>query len=128
MKNNYEYTENKVSKKARSSNEINVMELPCYISLSNKTVKHGQSTKENIVLVSNKINDALSKNPEIEFNFTTSGAFWDCIYLSKETNIKNSFTINLWEREGDLLIETILLSASSFEFSTFYKSLLAEII
>ena len=112
------------------SHEISVMEFPCYLSLSDKTVKHGPSTQANIQSVSNKITDALSRETQLEFQFSPNGALWVCNYLpdpSDETAEQYSFTMNLWEREGDLLIETMSSSWPS-KFSAFYISLLKQII
>ena len=112
------------------SHEISVMEFPCYLSLSDKTVKHGPSTQANIQSVSNKITAALSRETQLEFRFSPNGALWICNYLSDpsdETVEQYSFTMNLWEREGDLLIETMSSTWPS-KFSAFYISLLKQII
>jgi hypothetical protein len=111
-----------------TSDDINVMEFPCYLSLSNQTVKHGPSTTENIRSVSNKLTNALTKIQMLDVKFSPNGALWVCnYYVNEPFNKPYSFTMNLWEREGDLLIET-QSSDWPYDFESFYKSLLLQII
>lgn len=103
--------------------KVAVMELPCYIALSNRAVKLGTSDLADIQSAVFKINFVLAQNNEIEFKFEPKIATWSCKF--KKTN---AIDVCLWQREGELLLETSCLSGSDITFSEFYYKFLAQIV
>lgn len=113
---------------------VSAMELPCYVALSMRTVKLGSSDTGDIQNAASKINFVLNKNNDIEFNFEPRFATWSCQFKktsdAEKENINSGFELRLWQREGDLLLETICTSSGGGEltFSEFYHKFLVQIV
>ena len=111
---------------------VSAMELPCYVALSSRTVKLGSSDTSDIQNAATKINFVLNQNSDIEFNFEPKFATWSCQFKkttdAEQENIGGGFDLRLWQREGELLLETICHSRSEPTFSDFYHKFLVQIV
>jgi len=111
-----------MSKDSKLVPNVNSLELPCYIKLSNNSVKIGHNSFVEIQNVASKINNILKKHSEIEFKFDPTIATWN-----GHDNCKFDFTLCLWQREGDLILDADYYG--NYEvFSGFYKKILTEFI
>ena len=113
---------------------VSSFELPCYIKLSNNSVKIGGNSFDEIQEVANKINKILKKHTEIEFKFDPTIATWngneklmpgDCKISYDKYRFE--FTLCLWQREGDLILDADYYGNHEV-FSRFYKKILTEFI
>ena len=111
---------------------VSAMELPCYVDLSSRTVKLGSSDTSDIQNAAIKINFVLNQNSDIEFKFEPRFATWSCQFKkitdAEKENSNGGFDLCLWQREGELLLETICHSSSDPTFSDFYHKFLIQIV